>query len=379
MQRSPWGTVVHPMPSSWPSTTAWRPASIAALLLLVPALSGCALIPTLDRHGAQALEDGDDVLLGAWLGSWPGDDNPVLADFERETGVQLDLVDVYLDWRTPFANVSHAVHHIAGHGAVPVLTWEAQTITTTEILDGSRLLPLRDGTRMTLDEYLGDFAAGACRAARDTGQPILLRILHEMNGGWFAWGIGYRDASGNQPNTEHTYRQAWAKIHDAFDNRCGDRIQFVWAVNHFSEGPGTSIAGTYPGDAYVDYVGIDGYNWGARASWGWQGFDTIFRQAYCAVTLVSPKPVLIAETASTEAGGSKADWIRALFGKLEEYDRIRGVVYFNDAKHEAEIAGGMDWPITSSPQALEAYSREARRLLEDRGVPGGGPAGGGPC
>jgi len=345
----------------------------------MPALAGCALIPTLDRHGAAALEDEDSVLLGAWLGSWPGDDNPVLAQFEQDTGVRLDLVDVYLDWRTPFANVSHALHHIARHGAVPILTWEAQTITTTDILDGSRLLALRDGTRMTLDEYLGEFAAGTCQAARDTGQPVLLRILHEMNGGWFAWGIGYRDANGNYPNTEHTYRQAWAKVHDAFDNRCGDRVKFVWAVNHFSEGPQTSITGTYPGDAYVDYVGIDGYNWGGRASWGWQGFDQIFRQAYCAVTLASPKPVLIAETASTEAGGSKADWIRALFAKAEEYDRIRGIVYFNDAKHEAEIAGGMDWHLGSSQAALQAYSDEARRLLDERGKPERRSAGGGPC
>lgn len=365
-------------PQSPSSRRLPRPLLLAAALVLAPALSGCALIPTFDRHGAEALADGD-VLVGAWLGTWPSDDNPAIDDFQARTGVRLDLVDVYLDWATPFANVSHTVRHIANEGAVPILTWEAQTITTPEILDGTRVLHMRDDSFVTIDEYLAEFAAGTCKVARDTNQPILVRILHEMNGGWFAWGISYRDPNGDRPNTDHTYRAAFAKIHDAFDNRCGSRVKFVWAVNHYSEGAEASYAGTYPGDKYVDYVGIDGYNWGARAAWGWQSFDTIFQDAYCAVTLVSPKPVLIAETASTEQGGNKAAWIEALFGKVEEYDRLRGIVYFNDAKHESEIHGAMDWSLDSSPQALDAWAKQAKDLVDDRGIHDKTSTGGGPC
>lgn len=369
-----------PNPLTAPLRRLWRPALAGIPLVLMPALSGCALIPTFDRHGAEALAKGDDVLLGAWLGSWPSDDNPAIASFEQETGVRLDLVDVYLDWRTPFANVSHTLRHIAAHGAVPIVTWEAQGITTQQVIDGQRMLDLRDGSLLTLDQVLADFAAGLCKVARDTNQPVLLRVFHEMNGGWFAWGISYRDASGAYPNSDQSYRDAWVKVHDAVSNRCGDRVKFVWAVNHFSEGPGASFTGTYPGDRYVDYVGLDGYNWGSRVPWGWQTFDTIFREAYCAVTVASPRPVLIAETASTEDGGSKAAWIEQLFDKPQEYDRIRGIVYFNDAKAEQEAMGGMDWPVQSSPAAVEAYRDAADRLLEDRGVPGtSGPSGGGPC
>src|SRR5688572_20773412 len=169
------------LPQSRPSRRSPRPLLLATALVLAPALSGCALIPTFDRHGAEALEDGD-VLVGAWLGTWPSDDNPAIDDFQSRTGVRLDLVDVYLDWRTPFANVSHTVRHIANEGAVPILTWEAQTITTPEIVAGTRLLHLRDGSVATLDEYLADFAAGTCKVARDTNQPVLVRVLHEMNG-----------------------------------------------------------------------------------------------------------------------------------------------------------------------------------------------------
>ena len=367
-----------PAPAHRP-TRSWRAAALGLPLLLVPALSGCALIPTFDRHGAEALARGDDVLLGAWLGSWPSDDNPAIDAFEAETGVRLDLVDVYLDWRTPFANVSHTLRHIANEGAVPIMTWEAQGITTRQVIDGTRMLSLRDGAVVPIDEYLADFAAGTCKVARETNQPVLVRVFHEMNGGWFAWGVGYRDANGNYPNTDQTYREAWIKVHDAFDNRCGSRVKLVWAVNHFSEGPGSTFTGTYPGDRYVDYVGLDGYNWGSRAPWGWQSFDTIFREAYCAVTVVSPRPVLIAETASSGSGGDKAQWVTTLIAKSQEYDRLRGIVYFNDAKQESEVQGGMDWPLQSDPDAVRAYSKAAKQLLEERGVPGDRDDGSGPC
>src|SRR5687768_16385044 len=111
------------------------------------------------------------------------------------------------------------------------------------------------------------------------------------------------------PNSHQSYQQAWRKIHDAFKKNC-DQTMWVWAVNHFSVGEGATYTGTYPGDAYVDYIGMDGYNWGDNAVWGWQGFDTLFSEVYCEMRAKIPnKPILIAETATTEVGGDKDVWI----------------------------------------------------------------------
>jgi endoglucanase len=348
-------------------------APTLALVLLGPLLSGC-IVPIPDRHGARALESGQ-FLVGAWLGSWPSDDNPAIHGFEKEIGVPLDLVDVYLDWQTPFANVTHTLRNIASHGSVPIVTWEAQTLTTADIIAGTRRLPLRDGRSVSLDAYLDEFAQGTCDVARQTGQPVLLRVLHEMNGFWFSWGISWSDAHGNRPNTPEAYRAAWIKIHDAFTGRCGDAVRFVWAVNHFSLGTGASFMGAYPGDAYVDFVGIDGYNWGTNTKWGWQGFDTLFRPGYCAVTAATSKPMLIDEIASTEKGGDKAGWIRDMYARMENYTRIRGFVWFNYAKYEVEIHGTMDWQVDSSPKALAAFSAGAQALEQRTGSPTPGTGG----
>ena len=307
-------------------------------------------------------------MAGAWLGSWPTEGNPVIKDFESQTGVRLDLVDVYLDWFTPYANVSHSVKHIASRGALPILTWEAQTITTQDILAGTRELPMRDGRRISIDKYVDEFAKGACRSAALTHQPVFIRMLHEMNGNWFAWSIGY-ERDGQRPNSDGSYKAAWIKLHDAFQDRCGDDVRFIWAVNHFSIGEGTSFMGTYPGDDYVDLVGIDGYNWGSRAPWGWQDFDTLFQPGLCTLEQQTSKPILIAEVGSSEAGGDKARWIRDLMANIEARERLRGFVWVDHQKYEVQIDGTMDWHVKSSPTALEAFTEGAKKMLDTDGGP----------
>jgi mannan endo-1,4-beta-mannosidase len=327
-----------------------------------------------DRHGAQALES-ERALVGASLGGWPTDSDPYIHDFEEQTGTKLDIVDVFLDWYTPYDNVSHTLSHIAGKGAIPQLSWEPHAFTTRDIIDGTKRTPLRDGTNPTLDEYLADFAAGVCRTVRETQQPILLRTMHEFNGGWFWWGIGFVDPAGNHPNTNETYRAAWIKIHDAFDARCRGGVKFVWAVNHYSVGRDTSFMGPYPGAAYVDYVAIDGYNWGSHAEWGWQTWDTIFLDAYCHVSRETTQPILIAEVSSTEGGGDKAAWIRDGFDKIAtgDYPRVMGLVWFNSGKYERESKDTLDWQVDSSPASLEAFRAGARQLHNLKELPDGAP------
>lgn len=358
-----------------PSCSQARPAALAVALALPLLLPGCFLVPRLDRHGAMALEEGRP-LAGAWLGTWPTDDNDAIRRFERETGVRLDLVDVYLDWFTPVDNVTHTLRHIGKHGALPILTWEAQTLTTQDILSGKKVLPLRDGRRVALDAYLGEFADGVCETAILGHQPILLRVLHEMNGDWFAWGIGH-ERDGKRPNTDDSYKRAWAKIHDAFDERCGDNVLFVWAINHHSVGAGTSFMGPYPGDRYVDFVGIDGYNWGTRASWGWQSFPSLFQAGLCTLERETSKPILIAEVGSSESGGDKAAWIADMVEAIRSRERVIGFVWLNHEKHESLVGATMDWNVDSSPEALSAFSEGTNDLLRNGKTAGPGPDGDG--
>jgi hypothetical protein len=111
----------------------------------------------------------------------------------------------------------------------------------------------------------------------------------------------------------------------------------------------------YPGDAYVDWTCLDGYNWGTNPVKPdrWRSFDQLYRSTYNEIvgTIAPSKPMIVGEMASTEFGGSKAAWIRDALAKVPaEYPRIRGLLWFE------KFDDGMDWPIETSSGAIEAFA-----------------------
>jgi beta-mannanase len=116
----------------------------------------------------------------------------------------------------------------------------------------------------------------------------------------------------------------------------------------------------YPGERWLDWVALDGFNWGAPIAW--QSFADVFDRSYRRLASITSKPIMIAEIGSNEAGGSKARWLRRTLGRqLPRLKRVRAVVWF-DATDRA------DFRVASSPSALAVFRREiaARHYSGDR-------------
>jgi beta-mannanase len=142
---------------------------------------------------------------------------------------------------------------------------------------------------------------------------------------------------------EASTRHLWAR-----------RVRWVWSPNVESDSS-VPFRKVYPGDAHVDWLGIDGYNWGTTQSWSsWTGLAEVFRLSYGKLVDLTDKPIMIAETASTELGGDKAAWIRQ--GFLDEVlfrlPRVRAIIWFHEDKET-------DWRVDSSSASLAAYSEMA--------------------
>jgi beta-mannanase len=115
----------------------------------------------------------------------------------------------------------------------------------------------------------------------------------------------------------------------------------------------------YPGDAYVDWIALDGYNWASSKDQPWYSFEEIFGSSYEEILAVAPtKPLMIAEYASDERtvyasdqqGGDKAQWIRDVRAIVPaKFPKIKVLIWFN---HDQE---GAHWKIDSSASALQAY------------------------
>ncbi len=132
-------------------------------------------------------------------------------------------------------------------------------------------------------------------------------------------------------------------------------MTWVWCPNIDPFDQMHSLESQYPGDEYVDWTGLDGYNWGTNPARPdkWRSFDDLYRETYDEITTtIAPgKPLIISEIGSTEYGGSKAAWIAdAIQSVTTEYAQVRGFLWFE--KHD----DGMDWPIETSSSSAAAFA-----------------------
>jgi len=293
------------------------------------------------------------IYWGAWMGnqltgSEPPWDMNAVSKFEQMAGKKLSIVE----FGSPFSNcysVGHCYFYsfpttpmtsVREHGSIPLLSWSSQSIPTQSSEPDYQLSDVANGT---YDNYIREFAEKAAA----WGHPFFLRFDWEMNGNWFPWGAG---ANGN---SAADYVAAWRHVHDIFTSVGATNATWVWCPNVDPGASMVNLASLYPGNSYVDWTGLDGYNWGSSPNHRWAGFDEIFRATYNRVVneIAPTKPMIIGETASSESGGSKAAWITDMLSKIPtEYPKIRGLLWFE------RYDDGMDWPIETSSTATSAFA-----------------------
>jgi hypothetical protein len=301
--------------------------------LLLLALLG-SLAPLLLSATAGAHE-GDSVAFGVYIPDLV-EEPQRLDDFARGVGRQPAIVSIYKQWDyVPFEAAELSA--IWARGAVPMITWEPFSYEGREF-------PLRRIQRGAYAKYIRESA----NAARRWGKPILLRFAHEMNGDWYPWGRGV------EGNNSHRYRAVWQRLVGIFRKRGADNVQWVWTPN-VNTGGELPFRDLYPGDAWVDWVGFDGFNWALRGEWN--SFTEIVDNSYEEMAALTSKPMIVSETGSSESGGDKAAWVAsALREEIPRLPRIRAVVWFSE---EFEDLGDgeetLDARIDSSPESLRAF------------------------
>jgi hypothetical protein len=314
------------------------------------ALLGCAC-----RVGDA---EGASVYWGAYIkgntygyGDAPYDSRTIDA-FESHAGKRVSIVH----WGQPWYWGSHGgyqefrrdmVEKVRQRGSIPMINWSSADLDIKTLDQPNfRLLEIIGGRH---DAYIRRWA----RDARAWGRPLFVRFDHEMNGNWYNWS---ERVNGNGPGQ---FARMWRHVVDIFAQEGATNVTWVWAPNRVYDNS-IPLALLYPGDGYVDWTGVSGYNFGTNAAKPgnvWQSFSAVHRATYEALrTLASAKPIMIAETASTEIGGSKAAWITdALQAQLPvSFPNVKAVLWFN--WNAPTSAGNMDWVIESSAQARGAFA-----------------------
>lgn len=258
---------------------------------------------------------------------------PYPAEFESFShlvGAKPKLVMWYQSWAEPMF-FEKQMAWADSTGATPVVTWAPDL--------GRGSMRLRDIYRYKrFDRYL----LRSAKEARSYGKPFFVRLGHEMNLKGSAYGPGRR---GNRPRD---FGRAWRYVVRLFRHHGATNVRWVWTPNVDCGGK-CPFRKFYPGNSFVDWVGLDGYNYGAVDRTPWLSLVDVFHHSYSAMRHLTRKPLMIAETASTERGGDKAAWIRQGFAELPHaMPAVRTVMWFNRQKET-------DWRVDSSAASLAAF------------------------
>jgi Glycosyl hydrolase family 26/Bacterial Ig domain len=332
------------------SATAYGSKGVKATTRVTVNVSNAA--PTPAPEPTPAPTPGGPIYWGATIGSHltgnqaPWDMNAV-TKFEENSRKKASMVQFF----QPFAQCNpscsfykfptNPFESIRLHGSIPVLAWSSQSIPSTREEPDFQLSDVISGR---YDAFLREFAT----KAKEWGHPFFLRFNWEMNGKWFPWHEG---VNGNQTGES---AQAWRHVHDIFTAVGATNATWVWCPNVEYTGS-TPLAGLYPGDSYVDWTCLDGYNWGTNPAKPdrWKTFDQVYKASYQKITetIAPSKPMMIGEVASTEYGGSKSAWVKDMLIRIPtEYTKIRALLWFD------KFDDGMDWPVESSGGATGAFA-----------------------
>lgn len=263
------------------------------------------------------------------------------------TGKRPAMVMWYQPWATAGMHAFDAAACVSLYrrGVIPIITWEpwepgkkAHSLSRPYDQPDYRLSNIADGK---YDDYIRGWA----QRIRALGGPIMLRPLHEMNGTWYPWG---GTVNGNSPAS---FIAAWRHIHDIFAEEHVTNVTWIWSVNRESVPATPDHDAFYPGDDYVDWIGVSGFNFGGSrwASFSKQ-YDTVLGQLK-----VHSKPIMLAEMASVEKGGDKAAWITDAYKRIqEEHPEVKAVIYYDNPEYDPK--GKQDWNIDSSPGSEHAFT-----------------------
>lgn len=278
-----------------------------------------------------------EVMLGAHV-PYDGWSIAKIAEINNHSSKNLAFINFFSsfshkwDW-----HIKHQANNIFSQDAMPMISWMP--------IDTSRksINILAEITQGQWDSYLTEWGTGLkswINSKPASSNPsVMIRFGHEFNGKWYSYA--------NDPSQ---FIAAWQYIHNHFESlSINKHIQWVWCPNYIDVDDYSDFTRYYPGDNYVDWTALDGYNWGSNYSFSsWKSFTDTFTNGYNTLVNNYPsKPIMIGESGTAEpldtpsigagqdgddsdANESKALWIQNMLSDLPQFfPAVRALNIFN--------------------------------------------------
>lgn len=280
-------------------------------------------------------------------------------DAAQDVGRTQNLVGYFGGWDEDFR--ANAVTRAWERGMLPMLTWESRPIGS-----GNDVV---DEPEYSLPKIIaGDFDAYLQKYARDvvaTGLPLAIRLDHEMNSAWYPWAEQTSSGASINGNNVGDYVKMWQHVHDVFEAAGANQyVIWVWAPNIINNLPSrfqdpSFLENLYPGDAYVDWVGVSGYQRPPFKAENDATFSYTYDRTLDQLRAITDKKILLAEVGASEVGGTKPAWVTSFFQGFDpgRNEDVIGFAWFNLAV-TTYVEGKLttnDWRVDSRANSLEAF------------------------
>lgn len=165
-------------------------------------------------------------------------------------------------------------------------------------------------------------------------------------------------------------KKCWKYIVNKFRDIGANNVKWIWCPHepstHVSLESWNKISNYWPGEEYVDLMGIDGFNFypenPERENPVFHSFESLFSDTYKELIKLSDNPIFImtgsAEFSNNSDISCKADWINDTFDKIKNiYTQISIIGWFHFKFNE-----NANWQINSSKESLQAFLNAINKL-----------------
>jgi hypothetical protein len=303
--------------------------------------------------GAANVVPASGALLGSTVDATPSTLETNLQTFESQIGRKLDIYHFHYGYNS--SNICYDMPPLSQ--GYEQWAWDRGVYSLVSWSPGYTIAQVNAGQADACFKGIAD-------RFKAFGHPIWLRLWWEFNGTWFPWSY--------DPNNPQAFVSAWQRVVDIFKAEGATNTMFTWSPDEGAYKPGSRSG--YPGDANVDWVASDAYNWNLPTNWcgpfqvGWCDFWQLFHHGYSGTSAVGVekdfrgiKPFMAAETGSVEDplnATHKGQWMQNMAARIKtDFPGLRALVYFNSNQ---TVADGANWRVDTSQSSLNGFAALAQ-------------------
>ena len=283
-----------------------------------------SLLSNLNKISSQGIMFGhqDDPLYGVtWEGDFDRSDvKSVVGDYPAVMGFDIGRIELgsekSLD-NIDFNIIRQEIINQFNRGGMITISWhmynpltggDSWDVETKGVV--TSILPNGENHDKLISwlQYGADFFKSLV-TKEGTKIPVLFRPWHEHTGSWFWWG--------KENCTIDEYKELWLLTYNFFQEQGVDNLLYGYSPD--SQGPGEIYMERYPGDEYVDLLGLDIYHRDNE-----EGIKNYQNSLHTILSFLSEesekrnKPIAVTET-GLEAIPIASWWTEVLLPAIEKY------------------------------------------------------------